>query len=357
MKTPEVVAEIGVNHNGNIRNAMELIEVAADSGCDYVKFQNFQTDLVMSEKTPLVEYQKVNNLNTIKTQNDLVKNLELEYDDMIQVTKYAKKKGIQIFSSPFDVESLDFINNVLDFKIIKIASGEITHFPLLYEIGKSGKRLFLSTGASNITDIWRAISVLFAGSSRIHIKNDDHINELIKKFKSEILQFTKKNITIFHCTSSYPAFNHQLNMNSIDLLSKEFKTAIGYSDHSIGNLATIIAVTKNVSILERHITLSKNDHGPDHKLSLEPDELKAYIEVIKQTVTSLGKSIKEPSTEEIQLQSLIRRGVYAKSDIKVNDKYSEENLICLRPEINDLKWFDVVNGAALKNFKKGDPII
>jgi sialic acid synthase SpsE len=145
MKTPEVVAEIGVNHNGNIRNAMELIEVAADSGCDYVKFQNFQTDLVMSEKTPLVEYQKVNNLNTIKTQNDLVKNLELEYDDMIQVTKYAKKKGIQIFSSPFDVESLDFINNVLEFKIIKIASGEITHFPLLYEIGKSGQRLFLST--------------------------------------------------------------------------------------------------------------------------------------------------------------------------------------------------------------------
>ena len=207
-----------------------------------------------------------------------------------------------------------------------------------------------------MTDIWRALSVIFAGTNDIHLKSDKHVDELIYKFKQDILQFAKDNITIFHCTSSYPALNHQLNMNSIDLLRQEFDTSIGYSDHSMGNLATIVAVTKKVTILERHITLDKNENGPDHNLSLNPQELKEYVQIIKQTVTALGTLKKEPSKEELELKDLIRRGIYAKSDIKASERFSEENLSCLRPEINNLKWFDLINTKSSKNYEKGDLI-
>jgi N,N'-diacetyllegionaminate synthase len=325
-----IIAEAGVNHNGSLDLAKKLVDEAKKAGADCVKFQTFLSKNIVSRTALKADYQ---NKNTDKneTQLEMLKKLELSYNDFIDLNSYCSKKGIKFLSTAFDFDSIDFLNK-LDMIVWKIPSGEITNLPYLIKIAKLKKPVILSTGMSTIQDIRSAIDVL---------KNNG-----------------AGEITVLHCTTEYPTPYEDVNLRAMLTIKNEFNVNIGYSDHTKGIEVPIAAVALGATVIEKHFTLDRNLEGPDHKASLEPQELKNMVDSIRNIEAALGNGIKKPAESEIKNMNIARKSIVALKDIKKGEVFSETNITVKRPGngISPMKWFDIIGKTAIKDFKEDELI-
>jgi N,N'-diacetyllegionaminate synthase len=321
-----IIAEAGVNHNGSVDLAKKLIEVAADSGVDAVKFQTFKAENLVVKNTQKADYQK-QTTDALESQFDMIKKLELDMETHKELIAYCQEKDIMFLSTPFDYESIDLLND-LGLQIFKIASGEITNLPYLRHIGSLSKKVVLSTGMSNLKEVGNALNVLInAGTS-------------------------KDNITVLHANTMYPTPMEDVNLNAMLTIQKEFGVDIGYSDHTLGIEVDIAAVAMGASCIEKHFTLDKKMDGPDHKASLEPEELKAMVSAIRNIEKALGSSEKNPSQSETDNIDVVRKSIVASQSIKKGDRLSSKNITTKRPGtgISPMKWDEVIGTTSSQDY-------
>jgi len=321
-----IIAEAGVNHNGSVRLAKRLIDVAADAGVDAVKFQTFKAENLVSKNTEKAEYQK-QTTGSKESQFDMIKNLELDVNTHQALIAYCKEKNILFLSTPFDHDSIDLLNN-LGLAIFKIPSGEITNLPYLRHIGSLNKQVILSTGMANLAEIEAALTVLVKEGT------------------------LRENITVLHANTMYPTPMDDVNLRAMQTIGRAFDIAYGYSDHTLGIEVDIAAVAMGASVIEKHFTLGKTMQGPDHKASLEPDELKAMVKAIRNIEIALGSSIKQVSQSEQPNMAVARKSIIAKTAINKGDKLTKENLAIKRPGtgISPMCWYEIIGKTAQKDY-------
>ncbi len=327
-----IIAEAGVNHNGSLEIAKKLIDVASTAGVDAVKFQTFKAENIATKKSKKANYQK-NVTNQKESQFSMLKKLELSKEMHLELINYIKNKDLKFLSSPFDLDSIELLNN-LGLETFKIPSGEITNLPYLRQIGKLNKNVILSTGMANIYEVKNALDILVNSGTK------------------------KNNITLLHANSEYPTPMEDVNLRAMITIGKKFNVKFGYSDHTLGIEVDIAAVALGASCIEKHFTLDKKMDGPDHKASLEPHELKAMVNAIRNIEVALGTDIKKPSKSEIPNISIARKSIVAKTKIKKGETFTEENLSIKRPGngISPMKWDDVIGGIAKYDYKEDDLI-
>tara|TARA_Y100000741_G_C18261157_1_gene560556 strand:+ start:2547 stop:3608 length:1062 start_codon:yes stop_codon:yes gene_type:complete len=344
-----IIAEAGINHNGKLSNAHKLIDIAKKSGADAIKFQTFNSKLVSTKFAKLATYQ--NKIGKFKNQIDMLKHFELPLNSFKELSYHAKDKGLEFMSTAFDEDSLDFLVNEIKIKILKIPSGEINNFSLLAKIKSTNLPIIMSTGASKFEDIISAYNYLSNKKKLINIKSAVNSKRILKK------KFIK-NLAILHCTSEYPAPLKNLNLRFIQTLKDKFPCKIGYSDHSKSLIVPSIAVTLGASIIEKHFTLNNNLKGPDHQMSLNPNELEEMIKNIRTSEISLGQNKKKISNGELNNKKIIRRFVVAKTIIKKGDFFSKSNITCKRSNngISASKYFQCIGKKSRFNFNKDESI-
>ena len=327
-----IIAEAGVNHNGSISIAKRLIDIAAKAGADAVKFQTFKTENLVTKKAKKANYQKKNS-NKDQSQFHMLKKLELTPLMHKKLLSYCEKKSILFLSSPFDLSSIDFLNN-LKLKIFKIPSGEITNLPYLKKIGRLNKKIILSTGMSNMNEIKNALNILVKSGTK------------------------KKNITVLHANTEYPTPIRDVNLRSMLSIGKILNVNFGYSDHTLGFEVSVAAVALGASCIEKHFTLNSNMRGPDHRASLEPKELTKMINAIRNIEIALGSSIKRPSKSEMPNIKIVRKSLVASQDIKKGEIFTEQNLTTKRPGtgLSPFKIIKFLGKRSLKNYKKDQQI-
>lgn len=351
-----IIAEAGVNHNGDFDLAKSLIKIASDSGADAVKFQTFVASKLASKDISKATYQEHNSEIDNESQYEMLKKLELDKSEFKELKLYSDSLEIDFLSTPFDKESFDFLYN-LNIKKIKIPSGEITNLPFIWNIAKSMKPLIISTGMSNLSDIKLALAtVLHSYNMKSEPNNLDEIWEAWSKNKTNKILAEK--VSILHCTSQYPAPLNEINLNCIDTLFREFGIPVGYSDHSEGIDVSLAAVAKGATIIEKHFTTDKNLEGPDHRASLEPDELIKMISGIRKIEKALGNKIKEIQPSEKNTLSVARQQVIAARDIQVGTIFSKEDLTtkrCGKGLPPHFIW-ELIGTKAKNEFKCGDLI-
>lgn len=325
-----IIAEAGVNHNGDINLAKRLIEEAAKAGADAVKFQTFKASKLVTKDAKMAVYQE-QNTGVIESQYDMLKKLELDYEDYPELIKHCEENNIQFMSSPFDIESLEFLSQY-NLAYMKIGSGEITNIPLLRAVAKSSKRVILSTGMSNIGDIERALLTL----------SEEDLDEII----------------LLHCNTEYPTPYEDVNLNVMKTLERVFAVRVGYSDHTIGIEVPIAAVALGATVIEKHFTLDKHMEGPDHKASLESSELKQMVQSIRNIEKSIGSTVKTPTQSEIKNRDIARKSIVASRKIIIGETYTEENLTVKRPGtgISPVMWDFVIGRKAIKSFEEDELI-
>ena len=333
LKKVFIIAEAGVNHNGSIELAKKLIDVASESGVDAVKFQTFKTELCISKDAKKAEYQVENTGDAVETQFEMVKKLELSEEMHNELIAYCKQKNIMFLSTPFDHDSIDMLDK-LGLEIFKIPSGEITNLPYLRHIGRLGKKVVLSTGMADMGEIEDALDVLYEAGTK------------------------KENITVLHANTMYPTPMEDVNLKAMVTIGNTFDIAYGYSDHTLGIEVDIAAVAMGATCIEKHFTLDKSMEGPDHKASLEPDELKAMVKAIRNIELALGCSIKKPSKSETPNKEVARKSIVAKTAIKKGENLTEENITIKRPGngINPMRWDEIVGTVALKDYAEDELI-
>ena len=324
-----IIAEAGVNHNGSLETAYKLVDVAKEAGVDCIKFQTFKADKLASADSKKAEYQIRNSGD--ESQLDMLKKLELSYDDFRELKKYCDKVGIAFLSTPFDLESIEFLNTI-DMPFWKVPSGEITNLPYLLALAETGKPMIISTGMCGMDEIDEALSL-------IKEKGVDDIK-------------------LLHCNTEYPTPFEDVNLRAMNTIRERFDLEVGYSDHTRGIEVPIAAVAMGATVIEKHFTLDRNMEGPDHKASLEPDELKAMVKAIRNIEQSFGTGIKEPSPSERKNIVVARKSIVAACDIKEGTVLSEENLAVKRPGdgISPMKWFEVIGTKAVRDFKEDEQI-
>lgn len=327
-----IIAEAGVNHNGSIDLAKKLIDVASASGADAVKFQTFKADNLATKKAQKAIYQK-ENTDKEESQFDMLKKLELDIEAHKELISYCSSKKIIFLSSPFDHESIELLND-LGLEILKIPSGEITNLPYLRHIGKLNKRIILSTGMSNIDEVKSALNILINSGTK------------------------KSNITVLHANTEYPTSMEDVNLRAMLTIGKELDINFGYSDHTLGIEVDIAAVAMGANCIEKHFTLDCNMEGPDHKASLEPNQLKAMVIAIRNIELALGSSIKKPSRSELQNIKIVRKSIVTKTIIKKGEILSEKNLTAKRPGggTSPMKWDEIVGTRATKDYNEDELI-
>jgi N,N'-diacetyllegionaminate synthase len=332
MKKVFIIAEAGVNHNGSIELAKKLIDVASESGADAVKFQTFKAEKLVSKNAQKADYQK-QTTNNSESQFDMIKKLELDLETHKELISYCKIKNIMFLSTPFDHDSIELLSD-LGLEIFKIPSGEITNLPYLRDIGKLNKKVILSTGMARLGEIEDALDVLIEAGTK------------------------KENITVLHANTMYPTPMEDVNLKAMVTIGNSFDIAFGYSDHTLGIEVDIAAVAMGACCIEKHFTLDCTMEGPDHKASLEPDELKAMVKAIRNIELALGNSVKKPSKSEIPNMQIARKSIVAKLDIKKGDKLSDENITIKRPGngINPMRWDEIVGTIATKDYNEDELI-
>lgn len=349
-----IIAEAGVNHNGSLEIAKKLVDVAADAGADAVKFQTFKATSLVSMQAPKADYQ-LNTTDKSESQLAMLQKLELDRNAHIELIEYCKQKDIQFLSTPFDVESLELLVEMIDLPVIKIPSGEITNAPFLLEIAKKGKKVILSTGMSMLGEIEAALGVLAYGFLRCTNKpsRDSFMQAYISYEGQQIL---KEKVILLHCTTEYPAPFNEVNLRVMDTLHSAFGLPVGYSDHTEGLTVPIGAVARGATVIEKHFTIDRNLPGPDHKASLEPNELKQMVKEIRLIEQALGLRVKIPTLAEQKNKAIARKSLVAKTDIASGELYTENNLTVKRPGtgISPLYYFEVIGKKAPKSFKKDE---
>lgn len=333
MKKVFIIAEAGVNHNGSLEKAKELIAKAAEAGADAIKFQTFKAENLVTQSAPKAEYQNTNEPQS-KSQYEMIKKLELKNEWYNELIECANKNNIMFLSSPFDLESISFLDK-LDMKIFKIPSGEITNLPFLRKIAELDKEIILSTGMSEIEEIKAALEIIEkAGTS-------------------------KEKIKVLHCTTDYPTKFSDVNLTAMNTIQQECNVNVGYSDHTIGIEVPIAAVSLGAKVIEKHFTLDKTLPGPDHKASIEPDELKQMVSAIRNIEFALGNGKKTPTNSERKNIPIVRKSIVAKREIRKGEIFSEENLTVKRPGtgISPMKWDIVIGKKASRDFKIDELIL
>lgn len=325
-----VIAEAGVNHNGSIEMAKKLVDTAKACGADIVKFQTAKLDSLVSRYAHMADYQK-KNIGKEESQKEMLRKLLLDYDSFVELAEYCKQVGIIFLSTPFDIESIHFLNKMQD--IWKIPSGEITDYPYLVEIGKTRKKVILSTGMAEIDEIDTAIKVLRENGT--------------------------DNIIVLHCTTEYPAPLDEVNLKAMKTLRNKFACPVGYSDHTEGIEVAFAAVALGAKVIEKHFTLDRNLPGPDHKASLEPEELKRMVEGIRKIEMSLGSEKKIPSKTEMKNRLVARKSIVARIPIKTGEVFTEHNITTKRPGsgINPMRWNEVLGKEADRDYKEDELIV
>lgn len=325
-----IIAEAGDNHNGSLELAYQLVDKAVEAGADCVKFQTFVTEEVISKRAEKAEYQK-ESTGSEESQYEMVKKLELSFDNFRELQKYAKGKGIEFLSTPFDIQSVDFLEGI-DVPYFKIPSGEITNLPYLIRVAKTGRKIILSTGMAEMDEIAEAIRVL----------KENGAGE----------------ISLLHCNTEYPTPMEDVNLKAMLTLKEKFGVRVGYSDHTKGIEVPIAATALGAEIIEKHFTLDHNMEGPDHKASLEPDELKAMVEGIRNIEKALGNGIKTASNSEKKNIDIARKSIVARKKIVKGELLTEDNLAVKRPGngISPMKWFEVLGTEAIRDFEEDEMI-
>lgn len=331
-----IVAEIGCNHNGSYEIARKMVEEAKKCGVDAVKFQTFVPELLISTYAPKAEYQK-KATGAEESQLDMIRKLELSQKDYLSLRDFAESIGLLCFSSPFDLESIGFLENAGQ-NIWKIPAGEITNLPYLERIGRFSvpdKKVIVSAGMATVEEVRACIDVL--------IKNGTD----------------EKDIIILHCNTEYPTPDCDVNLYAIDHLKESFPNQkIGFSDHSVGEAAAIAAASKNIVMIEKHFTLDKNMEGPDHKASATPEELTALCKAVRRIEIMNGRGKKIVTDSEFKNKAVARKSIVAARNIKKGEVFTEENLTCKRPGngISPMHWYDILGKTATKDFEKDRPI-
>lgn len=327
-----IIAEAGVNHNGSTELAKKLIDVAVHSGADAIKFQTFKAENLVSKKAQKAEYQK-QTTDSKESQFEMIKKLELDVDTHQALMAYCAEKNILFLSTPFDHDSINLLNK-LELDIFKIPSGEITNSPYLKQIGALNKQVILSTGMANLGEIEAALAVLVSAGTQ------------------------RKRITVLHANTMYPTPMEDVNLKAMQTIGQAFDIAYGYSDHTLGIEVDIAAVAMGASVIEKHFTLDKTMEGPDHKASLEPDELKAMVKAIRNIELALGSRVKQVSNSERPNMAVARKSLIAKIDIKQGEQFTENNLTIKRPGtgISPMRWDEMIGQTAQKNYLADDLI-
>ena len=328
-----IIAEAGVNHNGSVDLAKKLIDAASNSGVDAVKFQTFKAENLVTKNSEKANYQKIFS-DKNETQFEMLKKLELTKEIHIELFNYSKNKDIKFLSSPFDYESINLLNK-LGLEMFKIPSGEINNLPYLRFIGKQNKKIILSTGMSNINEVKSALDILVnAGTKR-------------------------NNITVLHANTEYPTPMDDVNLRAMVKMKSELDVEVGYSDHTKGIEVAIAAVTLGANCIEKHFTLDSNMDGPDHKASLEPQQLRDMVRAIRNIEKALGSEIKKPSKSEIKNIKIVRKSIVAKTKILKGEILTEHNLTVKRPGsgLSPMKWDDLLGTKASKDYNEDDLIL
>ena len=327
-----IIAEAGVNHNGSIQIAKKLIDIASKSGANAVKFQTFKAENVVSKNAVKADYQN-QTTDQHESQFDMLRKLEIDLDTHKELIQYCKTKNIMFLSTPFDHDSIELLNS-LGLEIFKIPSGEITNLPYLRHIGKLKKKIILSTGMAKIGEIEDALNILIEAGTK------------------------KENITVLHANTEYPTPMEDVNLNAMVTIGNTFDIAYGYSDHTLGIEVDIAAVAMGASCIEKHFTLDKNMEGPDHKASLEPDDLRAMVKAIRNIELALGNGLKQPSKSEIKNIEIVRKSIIAKTTIRKGDVFSENNLDIKRPGdgISPMRWDEILGSFAERDYEEDDLI-
>lgn len=348
-----VIAEAGVNHNGSVDRAFELVEIASECNVDAVKFQTFRADGIVTRNAAKANYQA--RKSSGETQAEMLRALELSKEEFIKLAIFTRSKGIEFISTPFDVDSLIFLVDSVGVDTLKISSGDITNYVLLYAAGQSGKEVILSTGASTISEIDKALNVVSAGRQKINPKD-------IKKFASNTYSIdnmlSPETLTILHCTSEYPAPFRDLNLAAIAYLKKVYSLKVGYSDHSLGIEASIAASALGAEVIEKHFTFDRNANGPDHSLSLLKNELLEMTNAIRNVRLAIGNPEKVLQKSEAENISLIRRGLYASRHIRKGERLRNSDISVLRPAngIDPIKYWDYEGQIAPRDFALGEDL-
>ena len=321
-----IIAEAGVNHNGDLELAKQLIDVAAEAGADYVKFQTFSADRIVSRSASKAEYQQ-QATDASETQYEMLKRLELSTEMHLELIEHCEEQSIKFLSTGFDIESVELLVD-LGIDLIKIPSGEITNLPYLRFIGSLGLPVILSSGMSTMDEIGDALKILeYAGLSRLQV-------------------------TVLHCTTEYPTPMVEVNLRALNSINKTFGVIVGYSDHTVGIEVSIAAVALGASVIEKHFTLDRSLPGPDHKASLEPNELLAMVKAIRNVEVSLGSEVKEPTISEIKNIRVCRKSIVASQKIGKGEVFSSSNLVTKRPGdgISPMHWDLLVGQIASRDY-------
>ena len=333
MKHVTIIAEAGVNHNGSLELAKQLVVKAAEAGADYVKFQTFKAEKCVSVNAKKADYQVKNTKNSDESQLDMVKKLELSQADHMELVSLCNQLDVKFFSTGFDLDSLDFLSS-LHIGLWKIPSGEITNYPYLKKIASYKQPVVMSTGMCDMYDVECAVALLL-------------------KFGLE-----KNQITILHCNTEYPTPMEDVNLRAMNTIAERFGVNVGYSDHTKGYEVPIAAVAMGATVIEKHFTLDRNMEGPDHKASLEPDELKAMVSAIRNIEKALGSPEKKVSDSERKNIAVARKSIVAVRNIRTGEIFTEDNLTVKRPGtgISPMRWEEVLGKKAIRDFAEDELI-
>jgi N,N'-diacetyllegionaminate synthase len=326
------IAEAGVNHNGDISLAKKLVDLAAEAGADIVKFQTFKAEALVTSNAKMAEYQ-VQNTKKEESQLEMLKRLELRFEDFVELQKYCREKKIGFLSTGFDLEAMEFLKT-LKMGLWKVPSGEITNLPYLEFIGKCNEETIISTGMANLDEVKAAMdAVIKSGTS-------------------------KDKITVLHCNTDYPTRFEDVHLNAMKTMKEKLGVKIGYSDHTPGVEVSVAAVALGATVIEKHFTLDKNLPGPDHKASLAPDELKTLVSQIRNIEKALGRSEKIPSAGEEKNIKVARKSIVAKKNISSGEIFTADNLTVKRPGngINPMNWYEVIGKKASRNYSADELI-
>ena len=355
--TVKIIAEAGVNHNGSKELAFKLIDAAHEANVDVVKFQTFKAKNLVTKTAKQADYQ-TRNTGIAESQLEMLSRLELDYEAHHELVSYCDKLGIEFLSTAFDQESLDFLVSDLKLKTLKIPSGELTNAPFVLKHAQTGCDLIVSTGMATLAEIETALSVIAFG-----LINSPNVKPSEEAFSQayasqEGQEALRSKVTVLHCTTEYPAPVEEVNLRSMQTLEHAFGLATGYSDHTAGITIPIVATALGAKLIEKHFTLDKTLPGPDHKASLDPGELKAMVQGIRDAELSLGSPIKTPQISEIRNKKIARKSLVAAKNIKEGELFTEDNLTSKRPGtgISPYLYWSLLGKPSKGNYSEGQPI-
>ncbi|MGV8884421.1 MAG: N-acetylneuraminate synthase family protein [Microbacteriaceae bacterium] len=355
-----IIAEAGVNHNGSLERALEMVDVAASAGADVIKFQTFSADKLARKDAQLAEYQKTSDGDS-RSQWDLLKGLELSHSDFLEIRERCAQRGIVFLSTGFDLDELRFLVTELEIPMVKIASGDLTFAPMLFDAGLTGLPVILSTGMADLAEIEKALGFIAVGFGVKHGLLDaiavPTADVRAQAWASpEIRAILAERVTILHCTTQYPAPLGILNVRAMTTIADAFGIPVGYSDHSLGGIASTVAVSLGATVIEKHFTLDKALEGPDHAASLDVPELTEFVARLREVELTLGSDVKECQPEEVSNRAAVRRSLVATVPISAGEEITAASLECRRPAAGrtSFDFWEVVGTSAARDYAVGE---